>query len=102
FLGLKKYSVASIQAAREGDVLTVLRWFFSTDPFRIYWGRRTFAEVCIIMFSPLTSHGHGIERLLLFTTRRIVVVVLLGLVASLAHSRPVQSLQEAAKGTGQQ
>ena len=38
FLGLKEYSVASIQAVREGDRLTVLGWFFSTDPFRIYLG----------------------------------------------------------------
>ena len=37
FLGLKEYSVASIQAVREGDLLTVLGWFFSTDPFRNYW-----------------------------------------------------------------
>jgi outer membrane protein len=54
------------------------------------------------MFSPLTSYGHRIEWLLLFTTRRIVVVVFFGLAASLAHSRPVQSLQKAANRAGQQ
>ena len=50
------------------------------------------------MFSPLTSYGHRIEWLLLFTTRRIVVVVFFGLAASLAHSRPVQSLQRRRTG----
>ena len=54
------------------------------------------------MFSYLTSYGHRIEWLLRFTTRRIVVVVFFGLAASLAHSRPVQSLQKAANRDGQQ
>src|SRR5262245_6010772 len=54
------------------------------------------------MLSPLTSCGHRIERLLQFTTRRIVVMVLLGLAASLAHSRPVNSLPQAMDQAGQQ
>jgi outer membrane protein len=54
------------------------------------------------MSSPLTCYGQRIEWLLQFTTRSIVVVALLGLAASPAHSRPVNSLQEAAAPAGQQ
>ena len=54
------------------------------------------------MFSPLTSYGHRREWLRLFTTRRIVVVALFGLVASLAHTRPVNFLPKAAAQAGQQ
>jgi HAE1 family hydrophobic/amphiphilic exporter-1 len=53
------------------------------------------------MFSSLTSYGHRMEWLLLFTAR-ILVVVFFGLAASLAHSRPVQSLQKAENRAGQQ
>ena len=56
------------------------------------------------MFHPLTSYRHQTEWLQQFTTRRIVVVVVvLVLAASLAHSRPVDSLQGAAdQEVGQQ
>ena len=50
----------------------------------------------------VTSYGHRIEWLLQFTTRRIVVVVVFGLAASLAHSRPVHYFQRAADQAGQQ
>ena len=48
------------------------------------------------MFSRLTSYTHRMEWLLHFTTRRIVVASLFGVAASLAHSSPVSSLQNAA------
>ena len=54
------------------------------------------------MFSPLTSYGHRKEWLRLFTTRRIVVVALFGLAASLAHNTPVNLLPKAAAQSGQQ
>jgi outer membrane protein len=54
------------------------------------------------MVPPLTSYGHWIEWLIQFTTRRIVVVVLFGLAASLAHSSPVDSLQSEVDEPGQQ
>ena len=54
------------------------------------------------MFSSLTFHGHQIEWLLQFTTRRIVVVVFLGLAVSLAHSKPIHFLQGTADRAGQQ
>jgi len=54
------------------------------------------------MFSSLTFHGHRIEWLLQFTTRRIVVVVFLGLAVSLAHSKPIHFLQGTADRAGQQ
>ena len=54
------------------------------------------------MFSSLTFHGHRIEWLLQFTTRRIVVVVFLGLAVSLAHSKPIHFLQGPADRAGQQ
>ena len=54
------------------------------------------------MFSSLTFHGHRIEWLLRFTTRRIVVVVFLGLAVSLAHSKPIHFLQATADRAGQQ
>jgi outer membrane protein len=54
------------------------------------------------MRSPLTCYGQRIEWLLQFTTRRIAVVAFFGLAASLAHGRPVNSLQKAAAQAGQQ
>ena len=54
------------------------------------------------MFSPLTSYRHRREWLRLFTTRRIVVVALFGVAASLAHTRPVNFLPKAAAQAGQQ
>ena len=54
------------------------------------------------MFSTLTFHGHRIEWLLQFTTRRIVVVVFLGLALSLAYSKPVHFLPGTADRAGQQ
>ena len=54
------------------------------------------------MFFPLTSYGHHREWLRLLTTRRIVVVALLGLAASLAHLRSVEFLPSAAAQSGQQ
>jgi outer membrane protein len=54
------------------------------------------------MFSSLTFHGHRIEWLLQFTTRRIVVVVFLGLAVSLAHSKASHFLQGPADLAGQQ
>jgi outer membrane protein len=54
------------------------------------------------MFSSLTFHGHRIEWLLQVTTRRIVIVVFLGLAVSLAHSKPIQFLQGPVDRAGQQ
>jgi HAE1 family hydrophobic/amphiphilic exporter-1 len=54
------------------------------------------------MFSPLIPYGHRLESRLLFTARRIIVVVFFGLAISLAHSSPAQSSQKAATQPGQQ
>jgi len=54
------------------------------------------------MFSRLTFYAHRTEWLRQFTTRRILVVAIFGLAASLAHSRPVKSLQKAEAQSGQQ
>jgi len=54
------------------------------------------------MFSLLSSCGHRIEWVLQFTPRRIAVVALLGLAASLAHTGPVNSFQTAVAQSGQQ
>jgi len=54
------------------------------------------------MFSSLTFHGHRIGWLLQGTTRRIVVVLFLGLAVSLAHSKTIQFLQGPADRAGQQ
>src|SRR5262245_34972409 len=53
------------------------------------------------MFSPLTFCGRRIEWLLQFTGR-IAVVALFGLAVSLAHSRPVKSLQNVVAQAAQQ
>ena len=54
------------------------------------------------MDSPLTSNGHRKEWLRLFTTRIIVVGVLFGLAASVAHTGPVNFLPTAAAEAGRQ
>src|SRR5262245_56001995 len=54
------------------------------------------------MDSPLTSNGHRKEWLRLFTTRIIVVGVLFGLAASVAHTGLVNSLPKAAAEAGRQ
>ena len=54
------------------------------------------------MFSALTSYGHRSEWFRLFTTKRIAIVALFGLAASLAHTRPVNFFPKAAAQAGQQ
>jgi HAE1 family hydrophobic/amphiphilic exporter-1 len=54
------------------------------------------------MFSPLTFCGYRIEWLSRFTMKRIAVVALFGLAASLAHSRPVNSSQKGVAQPAQQ
>ena len=54
------------------------------------------------MYSPLTYYGNRRAWLRLFTTRRIVVVALFGLGATIAHTRLISFLPKAAAQATQQ